>query len=140
MRFIPLALILLLSGPARATDVEVRVLNVVDASGSVRVQLCLRPDWLKDCALAASGPARPGVTAVTVPNVPPGQYGVVAFHDSNDNGKVDQNFIGLPTEGVGFSRGASIRLGAPRFDDAVLGIAGPRVVVPITLQFEPAPR
>jgi len=126
----------LLATPACATDIQIRVLNVADATGSVRVEVCPEAEWLKDCVLFGKTPARPGITVITVPGVPPGAYGITAYHDSNDNGKVDQNFIGLPTEGVGFSRDAAIRLGPPRFSDAVLQVAGPRVVVDITLHFE----
>ena len=124
--------------PAVATTIEVQVLNVADAAGSVRVQVCERAEWLKDCARTASAKARPGTTVVTVPGVPPGTYGVVAFHDSNDDGDVNQNFIGLPTEGVGFSRRAPLGLTGPAFDDAAVRVAGDRVLVPVTLHFERA--
>lgn len=126
--------------PASATDIQVRVLNVADATGSVRVEICPEAQWLKGCTLSGHAPAKPGLTVVTVPGVPPGAYGITAYHDSNDNGEVDQNIIGLPTEGVGFSRDAAIRLGPPHFADAVLQVAGAAVAVDITLHFERAHR
>ncbi len=132
------ALLLLLASPAFATDVEVRVLNSADASGSMRVEVCSRAEWLKDCTLSGRAVAARGVSVVVVPGVPDGVYGIIAFHDSNDNGEVDRDFVGLPVEGVGFSRNAPLRLAGPRFEDAALQIAGPRVVVPITLHFESA--
>ena len=103
----------------------------------MRVQLCTAPQWLKDCPITAHGPARPGLSTVTVRGVAPGTYGVIAFHDINDDGDVNQNLIGLPTEGVGFSRDARITFGAPRFADAALQVQGAVVTLDITLHFEP---
>jgi uncharacterized protein (DUF2141 family) len=35
--------------------------------------------------------------------LPAGSYGVQVMHDENDNGKLDANVMGIPTEGYGFS-------------------------------------
>ena len=51
-------------------------------------------------------------------DVPPGEYGLGVIHDENQNGRVDANFFGLPTEGVGFSNNAMGRFGPPPFEDA----------------------
>lgn len=130
----------LMARPAAATDVLVRVLNMADAAGSMRVEICPAPEWLKGCTITGRGPAHAGLATVTVPNVPPGDYGVIAFHDSDDDGDVNQGFLGIPSEGVGFSRDAPARFSAPRFADAVVHISGPRTVVDIILHFERATR
>jgi hypothetical protein len=36
-----------------------------------------------------------------IENLQPGEYAVFALHDGNGNGKVDSNFVGVPTEGFG---------------------------------------
>lgn len=131
-----LLLLLLLASPGGATEVEVQVLNTADAAGVMRVELCQEAEWLQGCAISAQAPARPGLSTVTVPDVPPGVYGVIAHHDSDGDGEVNRNFLGLPTEGIGFSRDAQIRFGPPRFGDAALRIGGDRAVVPVTLHFE----
>jgi uncharacterized protein (DUF2141 family) len=47
-----------------------------------------------------------------------GDYAVVVLHDGNDNGEVDHNFLGLPTEPLGFSNGFKLGLfsGKPTFE------------------------
>ncbi|WP_338869213.1 DUF2141 domain-containing protein [Spirosoma sp. SC4-14] len=40
---------------------------------------------------------------VTFRNLEPGDYYISAFHDTNNNGKPDRNFVGIPKEGVGAS-------------------------------------
>ncbi len=38
-------------------------------------------------------------------DIPPGEYALLVFHDQDDNGRVDRNFIGIPKEPLGFSNG-----------------------------------
>jgi uncharacterized protein (DUF2141 family) len=53
-----------------------------------------------------------------------GKYAAVVFHDENGDGKFNQNLIGLPKEGYGFSRDASISWRAPHFDEASFDFDG----------------
>jgi uncharacterized protein (DUF2141 family) len=50
-------------------------------------------------------------------NVPTGYYGVVAFQDIDKNKDLKTNFVGFPTEPIGFSNDAKIKFGPPAFDD-----------------------
>jgi MipA family protein len=36
-------------------------------------------------------------------DVPHGEYALMVYHDENENGRLDKNFIGIPTEPLGFS-------------------------------------
>jgi uncharacterized protein (DUF2141 family) len=56
-------------------------------------------------------------------DLPPGQYAAVAFQDSNGNGKLDKNFLGIPKEPYGFSNGARGSAGPPRFADAAITLS-----------------
>ncbi|GJL64591.1 MAG: hypothetical protein NPIRA04_32450 [Nitrospirales bacterium] len=47
----------------------------------------------------------------------PGTYAVVVHHDENDNKKLDRNWIGLPTEGVGFSKNPELFLAPPAHNE-----------------------
>jgi uncharacterized protein (DUF2141 family) len=50
-------------------------------------------------------------------NLPAGHYAVQVMHDENDNGKLDANFMGIPTEGYGFSNNPNVMRRA-HFDEA----------------------
>ncbi len=52
----------------------------------------------------------------TFQNLPKGNYAVAVFHDENLNNKCDTNFIGMPTEGFGFSNNFRPKLSAPKFN------------------------
>jgi uncharacterized protein (DUF2141 family) len=49
-----------------------------------------------------------------------GANAVIAFHDENDNGLLDANALGVPTEGYGFSNNAQGFLSAPSFAAAAV--------------------
>ena len=60
---------------------------------------------------------------------------MAAFHDANGDGELNANFVGMPTEGYGFSNGARGFMGPPAFGAAAVTVerdARPlRIVVPI---------
>jgi uncharacterized protein (DUF2141 family) len=129
--------LVLAAAPARAVDVTVQVTTVGSARGVVRAEVCRAIEWLKDgCALTGMAPARPGSTVVVVHGVPPGIYAVVAWHDRNGNGKVDQNWLGIPTEGVGFSIDPALGLKGPRFGDSAVDVGPEGAAVDVHLRFE----
>lgn len=59
---------------------------------------------------------------VTVPDLPPGKYAVAAYVDSNRNGRLDKNFLGVPKDIYGFSNDARGKFGPPDFSEAVFEV------------------
>jgi uncharacterized protein (DUF2141 family) len=68
-------------------------------------------------------------------NLRPGTYAVIAFHDENDNGKLDENGWGVPTEGYGFSNNAEGFLGPASFKDAAVTLDQADKTVEIRLNY-----
>lgn len=117
-------------GPAGVVPAGVPVQVVVHGlrsdRGHLMVAVCTRETFLGDhCPYVARVSARPGSVTATVPSVPPGVYAVEVWHDENDNERIDRSFLGIPVEGIGFSRNVRFHFGPPRFDDAAVAI-GPR--------------
>jgi uncharacterized protein (DUF2141 family) len=52
----------------------------------------------------------------TVEQLPFGEYAIKLFHDEDKDNRIKRNFLGFPTESVGFSNNAKIRFGLPGFD------------------------
>lgn len=46
-------------------------------------------------------------------SLPKGKYAVSAFHDENNNNKLDKNLVGMPTEKYGFSNNVRGKFGPP---------------------------
>ena len=77
--------------------------------------------------------AQPPEMTYVFHDVPPGRYAVVAFQDANDNGKIDLNSTGVPTELAAFSNDAQGIGGPPKFEQAVIVIGTTNKVVVLTL-------
>lgn len=104
---------------ASAAEVEVVVQDVRSDAGEVLVQLCRQQEYLRtQCSFVARSPARKGNIVFRFDDVPAGAWAITSFHDENRNGKLDSNFLGIPTEGYGFSRDAQGWFGPAKFDDA----------------------
>ncbi len=100
--------------------ITIQIHNVRNSHGHVHVDICPRERFLADgCPWHGAAPARSGTTTLTVPGVPPGDYAVQAFHDENDNDRIDRGLFGIPREGVGFSRDARIMFSPPKWGDAM---------------------
>ena len=67
-------------------------------------------------------------------NMPYGRYSVKAFHDENDNSKLDTNFAGMPIERYGFSNNARGRFGPPPYDSAAFTLNCPQIKIAIEVK------
>lgn len=118
----------LLSSPVEATvnaiSLVVRVDNVQACAGPVRVAMFSSANWLGATATDAveadanSGSVRLSLTAPTA-----GRYGFAIYQDTNRDGRLNRNIVGLPTEPVAFSNNAVIRFGPPSFRDAAVDVS-----------------
>jgi uncharacterized protein (DUF2141 family) len=85
--------------------------------------------------VGASLRAKAGSQSITFIDLPPGRYAVIAFHDENDNGLLDANSFGVPTEGYCFSNDAMGFLGAPSFDAAAVTLGEGDKKISMTLVY-----
>ncbi len=65
----------------------------------------------------------------------PGTYAVAAYHDENGNGKLDKNFLGIPSEGVAASNDARGTMGPPSFEKAKFVVAATNLTLTIHLSY-----
>lgn len=68
-------------------------------------------------------------------DIPPGTYALAVIHDENMDGELDTNWLGVPTEGYGFSNDAKASMGAPSFDAASFSYDGRSLDLTITLNY-----
>lgn len=92
--------------------------RVRSAGGVVRCGLFEGSSWLTRPAQSAVSPIVGDSARCIFRGVKPGIYGISAFHDANDNGKLDTNFLGIPSEDYCASRDARGTFGPPSFEDA----------------------
>jgi len=108
---------------AHAADLVIHVDNVKAATGQVMVALYDNAGaFLKQPVRVAKAPADTTGTTLVLRDVAPGSYGFSVFHDANDNGRMDTNLMGIPTEPIAFSNNAQGRMGPPAFDAVRLAV------------------
>ncbi|MBM2575891.1 DUF2141 domain-containing protein [Jannaschia sp. Os4] len=111
-----------IAAPAAAGDVTVTVEGLRNGAGLIRAAVC-PPETFTKPGCPYVGAARASGGRVTVTGVPDGVYAVQVFHDEDADGALDRNGF-WPTEGLGFSNDAPMRMGPPRFRDAAVRVTG----------------
>ena len=62
-----------------------------------------------------------------------GNYAIAAFHDENDNGKLDKNIFGIPTEPYAFSNNARPKWKRPTFEETVFSFYNRKMQLKLSL-------
>lgn len=86
-------------------------------------------------AVMVTTPIRDRSAVCVFRDVPPGTYAIAAIHDQNRNGDLDRNWLGIPTEGYGFSANVNAGLGPPSFRVASFAFDGGELSLTIRLQY-----
>ncbi len=118
--------------------IAVQIVGVKGISGKVCVAVYNDADSYPDAGKHyrfVCGDIKDGKSLLVFKNVPPGAYAAFAFHDADENGKLKKNFIGMPREGVGASRGARGVMGPPKFRDAKFQVGAERKAIQIRLKY-----
>lgn len=114
---------LCLASAANAADLTIEWTGLRSQAGEVRIAIWDSAEtFQKDAQVFAAirVRARAGAQRVTLTGLPEGSYAIAAFHDENQNGKLDTNLIGIPTEATAFSNNAAANFGPPKFEAAKL--------------------
>ena len=126
--------------PALAADLAVEVHGIRSADGHLYV--AVHAPESRATFPAATGSvaalqrrARIGVLRFVVKNLPPGRYAVNTFHDENDNGELDTNLVGIPSEGYGFANDPDASFGPPDFEAASVDVREESAVAVMTLNY-----
>ncbi len=94
--------------------------------GQVLGGLFDRPErWVREGAAVAT--CRSSIHrgyARCVMNVRPGRYAFAFAHDEDDNGQLNRDFFGIPSEGYGFSNDVRPTLSLPSWQSAAFMVPG----------------
>jgi len=121
MTKIIIAIVLFISSLASAQNVglTVKISGLKNNTGLVQVGLFnSEGTFLKTAYKGVSSEIKSNSAIVTFSNIPKGKYAISAYHDTNKNGKLDTNFIGIPKEDFACSNNAKGKMGPPKYEDA----------------------
>jgi uncharacterized protein (DUF2141 family) len=123
--------------PATTASVTINVSALASTQATVKLYFYNRPaGFLKEGQYAFSRAVKPGgQSSVTVPvELTPGDWAVALTQDTNNNDKLDKNFLGIPTEPYAFSNNVRPTVAPPDFADCKFTVEGPGKVVNIALK------
>ena len=120
--------------------IHVKILDIKDSTGTVACALFESPvgfptEFLHSATNVMIIKIRKAQARCDFEDIPPGTYAMVVIHDANMNGKLDSNFLGIPTEGYGFSKDAKGVIGAPSFSAASFAYDGQNVDLTMSLHY-----
>lgn len=104
---------------------EIEVTGIKNNTGKIMLQLM---DSAEKTVSEQMSEIKDQKCLILIENLKPGKYAVRYFHDENLNGKMDTNFMGIPTEGYGFSNNATGKFGPPSFDKWLFEISADKKI------------
>ena len=109
------------SHPVERGTLQLEVGNIRDTRGMIRVGLFHREEGFPDPEKVYWGKGfspEKGKISIEIPDLPFGDYALAIYHDLNNNGKLDKNLWGIPTEPYGFSGAVKAKWSSPGFREA----------------------
>ena len=123
--------------PAAKSSITVVVSNLASTKSAVKLYFYnLRDKFLKPDGYAFKKVVQPsGQEKIMLPvELSHGEWAVAITQDTNNNDKLDKNFLGIPTEPFAFSNNVRPKLSPPDFNDCKFTVAKSGTVVTIKLK------
>jgi len=109
---------------AQNVKLTVAVSGLKNNSGTVKVGLYNSDGtFLKTTYKSVASKIKDNKAMVTFDNLPAGEYAISTYHDENNNGKLDKNMMGIPSEDYAASNNAKGFMGPPAYKDAKFVLA-----------------
>jgi uncharacterized protein (DUF2141 family) len=104
---------------AQNVKLTVTVSGLKNDTGIVKVGLYNSDGtFLKTTYKSLTSEIKNNQVVVTFDNLPTGEYAISTYHDENNNGKLDRNAMGIPSEAYAASNNAKGFMGPPSYKDA----------------------
>lgn len=113
---------------SETTSVTIEISGVKSDAGQLFIGMYTdEANWLQEAPHGTTSLITNGKASVTLTDIPAGEYAISIYHDENDNGELDSNWLGIPNEPFACSNGAKGRFGPPKWVDAVFTVKGTAV-------------
>ena len=118
-----------------AGEVTFIIKNFQSNEGKVEFGVYADPDEFLEETITVACQAEPiqEQQAKVVCELKSGTYAIAFYHDENDNGELDSNWLKIPQESIGFTRDAKGTFGPPDFEDAAIDVGEEKLEFVITL-------
>ncbi len=105
-----------------AQELTMRITGIKQGKGDILIAVFNKEDGFpnetpKAVELLRAVPEN-GRAELTIKSLPTGRYAIAFFQDTNSDGILNTNFLGIPKEGYGVSNNAFNTFSAPTYTDA----------------------
>ena len=108
---------------AQNVNLTVSVSGLKSNTGILKVGLYnSEGTFLKSTYKSITSEIKGNGATVTFVGIPKGEYGISTYQDENNNGKLDKNMMGIPSEDFACSNDAKGFMGPPKYKDAKFNI------------------
>lgn len=124
--FILSGLILISNYANSQCSIEIEISGIRSNEGKIMLQLLDENQKIltqKMCEI------KNNKSVISIPNLNRDKYAIRYYHDENQNGKMDANLVGKPTEGYGFSNNVIGKFGPPPFEKWLFDLDGNKKIV-----------
>ena len=120
--------------------IHVKILNIRNSTGTVGCALFESPEgfpteFLRSATNVMVIKIRKTQARCDFEDIPPGTYAIAVIHDENMDGKLETNWLGIPTEGYGFSDDVKDVVGVPSFSAASFAYDGRNLDLTMRLHY-----
>lgn len=106
-----------------SSSFKLQIEGLDKVEGEVRIAMFnSEENYTKETVYAVVIPVDSLFIEWSVEGLPFGDYAIAVYHDKNENGKLDANFLGIPKEDYGFSNNARGRFGPASWKDASFSV------------------
>ena len=135
LRSFLIALVLFIVGDGYCQKLTVVVNNIRNDKGYIRVALYNSgKSFMINPFRTAEVRAKEGHVMVVFQEIPEGEYAATVLHDLNGNKAMDENLLGIPKEGFGFSNDAMGPFGPPGYRECIFPVKGNAVTTGVKLK------
>lgn len=100
-------------------DLKIVATGIRSSTGYVRGVLCTASEgYPNQCAITQDVEAKEGQVVWEFKSVPAGKYAFAAYHDENNDKKINFLNVRMPSEGLMFSNNMMGRSGPPNFNQS----------------------
>ncbi|SNS76416.1 Uncharacterized conserved protein, DUF2141 family [Ekhidna lutea] len=106
-------------------ELIVKVKNIKEIKGSLKIAIYDHEAHFLSKEIMSDGKSiEENEMKFTFKGLGKGIYAISIYQDENDNGKLDANFMGIPSEPYAFSNNAKGMFGPPSFEDCQFEVIG----------------
>ncbi|MGE4296985.1 MAG: DUF2141 domain-containing protein [Desulfovibrionaceae bacterium] len=118
-----------------AGTLQITITDIPSNNGIIKLEMYdSKAAYLQRFVRSANMIIRDHTASMPFPSLAYGTYAVFVFHDANNNGQVDRNFLGIRTEKRMFSNNVDGMFGPPEWEEAAFEYKAGMTTLTISLK------